>query len=143
MHIIIGGAFNGKEKWVKKHYKNIGDLEWITDSVQDLERIINEKEEGTIVMPRIEKWTRYWLEDYSVNEAREIGRQLIDHLKNWESTLNKRKIILIATDISKGIVPIEKTDRDWRDLTGWFYQDLVGSANRVDEVWYGIGKRLK
>lgn len=144
MHIIIGGAFNGKRNWVKEYYKNTEELEWITDSMKELEKILKEKEEGIIILPAIEIWTRYWLEeDYSVNEARELGRQWIDHLTNWESVSNKRKVVLIATDFSKGIVPIEKVDRDWRDLTGWFYQDLIKSASRVDEVWYGIGRQLK
>ena len=52
-------------------------------------------------------------------------------------------VILIGTDITKGIVPIEAENRVWRDVTGRVYQDTVSICNRVDLIWYGINKRLK
>lgn len=54
-----------------------------------------------------------------------------------------RKLVIIGTDISKGIVPLEKENRLWRDFTGWVYQDLVAKAERVDVIWYGINQIMK
>jgi len=43
----------------------------------------------------------------------------IKRLLEWEKEREGRQLILIGTDISKGIVPIEKRDRLTRDVTGW------------------------
>lgn len=143
MHIVIGGAFNGKRKWVRKYYENTKEFEYLKESIQELEKRLTEKQDSILVLDSIEEWTKEWLTDYSVDEARVIGRGWISRLTAWEQESEARQLVLIARDFSKGIVPIEKTDRDWRDLTGWFYQDLIEAASRVDEVWYGIGRQLK
>lgn len=143
MHIVIGGAFNGKRKWVREYYDSEKEFEYLKESIQELEKRLAEKQDSILVLDSIEEWTKGWLTDYSVDEARVIGREWMSRLISWEQKSEARQLVLIARDFSKGIVPIEKTDRDWRDLTGWFYQDLIEAANRVDEVWYGIGRQLK
>ena len=60
-----------------------------------------------------------------------------------KSRTRKIRIIVIGTDITKGIVPIEKENRVWRDLTGRVFQDTASICERVDLIWYGISKRLK
>ncbi len=61
----------------------------------------------------------------------------------WEQTEPERTLILIGNDLSKGVVPVEKENRLWRDVTGWCYQDLTTMAAQVDLIWYGIATRLK
>lgn len=143
MHIVIGGAFNGKRKWVENQYQNSKEIKWCSEPTQELKELLPSEKKMTLILFDIEKWTKQWLKNYSVNEAREVGRAWSAQLKHWESESAERQVILLATDFSKGIVPIEKAERDWRDLTGWFYQDLVKEAERVDEVWYGLGRQLK
>ena len=60
-----------------------------------------------------------------------------------KAEIQGRMVILIGSDITKGIVPIEAENRVWRDVTGRVYQDTVSICNRVDLIWYGINKRLK
>lgn len=62
---------------------------------------------------------------------------------NWQEANPKGKLILIGNDISKGVVPVEKTDRELRDMTGLMYQRLVQVSERYDVIWYGINKQLK
>jgi adenosyl cobinamide kinase/adenosyl cobinamide phosphate guanylyltransferase len=61
----------------------------------------------------------------------------------WEEKVINAKLILIGSDIGKGIVPVGKEDRQFRDLVGWCFQDLVEQASRVDLIWYGINQQLK
>lgn len=142
MHVVIGGAFNGKRDWVKDKYKNIPSFEWF-DLIENEDPDLEKTEKKLLVFEGIEHWTRKFLEIYSINQARKIGSNWISELIHWEEQKEERQIVLIATDISKGIVPIEKKDRDWRDLTGWFYQDLIEKADEVDKIWYGIAEKLK
>lgn len=144
MQIVIGGAFNGKADWVKENYEELYSLKWINLKEKENAAFnLSEARESILVFQGIEEWTKMYLKDHSIDGAREIFREWIQELLNWEKKKDSHHLILIANDISKGIVPVEKKDRDWRDLTGWFYQDLVNAAERVDEIWYGISRQLK
>jgi adenosyl cobinamide kinase/adenosyl cobinamide phosphate guanylyltransferase len=50
---------------------------------------------------------------------------------------------VIGSDITKGVVPLEKENRIWRDLTGWAYQDTAAKAEKVDIIWYGLNQTMK
>lgn len=143
MQIVIGGAFNGKSEWVREQYKDASSLEWIDFTKKDQKISLPKDKNSILVLTAIEELTKAWLESYSIDKAREIGQNWIQELLVWEKEEKNRLLVLIATDFSKGIVPIEKKDRNWRDLTGWFYQDLIKEADRVDEVWYGLATQLK
>ncbi|MEA2119234.1 bifunctional adenosylcobinamide kinase/adenosylcobinamide-phosphate guanylyltransferase [Halovibrio sp. HP20-50] len=45
----------------------------------------------------------------------------------------KAPLIIIATEVGRGIVPMQPERRRLRDLNGWFSQD---AAARADQVWY-------
>ncbi len=61
----------------------------------------------------------------------------------WENEQRERQLVLIGSDIGKGIVPMEKDTRNWRDLVGWCFQDVTRHASRVDVIWYGLNQQLK
>ncbi len=54
-----------------------------------------------------------------------------------------RDCVIIGDEISSGVIPIEKFERDWRDETGKIYQFLSSEADIVDRVWAGLAIRLK
>src|SRR5699024_11454345 len=72
-----------------------------------------------VVVEGVEQMVFQWMEDKSLDEAREHGREWIREWIDWECASNGRQLIIIGTDLSKGIVPMEQTFRKWRDLTGW------------------------
>ena len=51
--------------------------------------------------------------------------------------------IIVCTDISCGIVPLDPIDRLHRDNTGKVMQILCRSANEVYRVFCGIGEKIK
>lgn len=142
MHVVIGGAFNGKINWVKEFYEEESKVKWF-DLNKDELQIKRQDEEEVLVVTTIEELTKEWAENYSVDTVREVGRAWLEEMLTWEQENERRQLVVIATDFSKGIVPIEKSQRKWRDITGWFYQDLIQKATRVDEVWYGLSTQLK
>ena len=68
---------------------------------------------------------------------------LLEKWLMWERAEQGRMVILIGSDITKGIVPSEAENRVWRDVTGRVFQDTASICERVDLIWYGINKRLK
>ena len=51
--------------------------------------------------------------------------------------------ILIADDVSCGVVPIDKTIRAWREATGRANNWIAGQADEVWRVFCGLGAQIK
>lgn len=143
MHFVTGGAFNGKRAWVTETYqlKNIQNYCWIS-AYQDHPIPIDLYNHGSsiIILEGIEKWIQDIVKN-NENVKEHCNTILLDWL-SWEQE-RKHQLILIGSDITKGIVPMSSEDRSWRDRTGWFYQDIARKADRMDVIWYGIGQQIK
>ncbi|WP_243292242.1 bifunctional adenosylcobinamide kinase/adenosylcobinamide-phosphate guanylyltransferase [Bacillus sp. FJAT-47783] len=143
MHFVTGGAFNGKRKWVKQHvlkdnetyswisgYEKKCAYDWIKiESFQTI-TVIEGVEQFLYDHLEREDWKSHWL-------------QVMHIWEKWEREDSSRSLILIGTDMTKGIVPLEAKERLWRDVSGWCFQDIVKRAERVDIIWYGINERIK
>lgn len=141
MHFVTGGAFNGKRKWVKENYP---EGEWFSAYNKDpLIMNLESPWNSTFILEGIEVWVKELLAEMTMDEGRKYLRDVIAGWYNWENVSPDRKLIIIGTDITKGIVPIDKADRNWRDLIGWFYQDIAIKCERVDVVWYGLNQTVK
>jgi adenosyl cobinamide kinase/adenosyl cobinamide phosphate guanylyltransferase len=143
LHFITGGAFNGKRAWVKKRYGVEKDGNWFSayDHAPLPLHIIHEQD--VLVLEGIEIWLKCLAQQYDLQQSRNIWNQCIAEWLEWEKQQDCRKLIVIGTDLSKGIVPLEKENRIWRDLTGWAYQDTVLMAEKVDVIWYGLNQTIK
>ncbi|MBT2689179.1 bifunctional adenosylcobinamide kinase/adenosylcobinamide-phosphate guanylyltransferase [Bacillus sp. ISL-47] len=142
MHFVTGGAFNGKSGWVKKFY-NLENIPYQWVSAYKGETVNGFHISGIVVLEGIEVWIRDWLKESDAREVRTRWQNYLRGWLDWEKEDNHRKIVLIGSDISKGIVPMEADDRKWRDVTGWAYQDTAAQSNRVDLIWYGISQKIK
>jgi adenosyl cobinamide kinase/adenosyl cobinamide phosphate guanylyltransferase len=100
------------------------------------------RSEGITIIFGIEQVIDKFLEQ-DLDRARELFRQWLQRLTDWEESSPQHKLFIIGCDIGKGIVPIDVKHRNWRDLVGWCYQDIVEKAERVDLIWYGINQRIK
>nr|WP_251041163.1 bifunctional adenosylcobinamide kinase/adenosylcobinamide-phosphate guanylyltransferase [Bacillus sp. ISL-45] len=142
VHFVTGGAFNGKSNWVRKHYQ-LDDLDHSWNSAYKGDEIPKLNRQQIIVLEGLEVWIRQMAQNVQADESRQNLKELIRKWLKWESEDQQRKLVLIGSDISKGIVPMAAEDRVWRDITGWVYQDIVSAADRVDVIWYGISQKLK
>ncbi|HWO98882.1 MAG TPA: bifunctional adenosylcobinamide kinase/adenosylcobinamide-phosphate guanylyltransferase [Bacillus sp. (in: firmicutes)] len=137
MHFVFGGAFNGKRKWVKDTYREY-DVIWIS-AYEQAEIPKNVETDGVTVLEGIEVWVRKLIaRGFTVKEVSSFFEQSIS---GWIKQYGG--LVLIGTEIGKGIVPIDEEDRMWRDACGYVYQHIVRKAKRVDQIWYGIPARLK
>lgn len=146
MHFVMGGACNGKAEWVRnlydtcqyprerwiKAYECLCE-DWISESATD----------SLVVVEGIEYWIRELSLQHESDTVRKIWKETLLKWNGWEMEGCKRKIVIIGSDITRGIVPVEKMDRKWRDDAGWTFQDTVQLCDRVDHIWYGISQRIK
>ncbi|MBD1378704.1 bifunctional adenosylcobinamide kinase/adenosylcobinamide-phosphate guanylyltransferase [Metabacillus arenae] len=141
MHFVTGGAFNGKRKWVINHYQ-IGSVTlnytWISAYEQENEQQFEGTDQfkNTTIIEGMELFIR----NYSNNFEMTV---MLDEWLKWEEKSADRKLVIIGTDVSKGIVPLQQENRNWRDDVGRFYQLLASKADKVDVIWYGIPTSLK
>ncbi|MBS4178022.1 bifunctional adenosylcobinamide kinase/adenosylcobinamide-phosphate guanylyltransferase [Lederbergia citrea] len=147
MHFITGGAFNGKAKWVRKFY-SLDDHDsflWLSAYQSDIdENFLFISQQHLLVVEGVEQWIKSIAREESDSDAiRTRWRHTISRFREWEASKSGRTVILIGTDITKGIVPMDPFDRLWRDVTGWAYQDTVVVSDRVDLIFYGLANRLK
>lgn len=126
MRIYIGGAHNGKRDFVKNLLVAEGnvDVQWIEGALPSI---------GTtpIVIAGIERW----LDETVLSEEQAVAHVL-------EACAN-REVVFILTEIGRGIVPIEASQRYLRDVCGRLYQRLFHDATEVTRVWYGIPQIIK
>ena len=145
MHFVTGGAFNGKSDWVKAYIQgNEINCHWISSYRQDeCPARLEYLGENVVVLEGIEQWIKGLLTGLNAGEVRKKWRGLLETWLMWERSHQGRSVILIGSDVTKGIVPTEAEDRLWRDVTGWTFQDTTTVCERVDLIWYGINNRLK
>ena len=83
MHFVTGGAYNGKAKWVKKHYKlDVNNVQWIS-AYRD-EPLPLHFYHDTVVLQGIESWIK---KDASKKEAaviRSKWQEIIVEWRIWE-----------------------------------------------------------
>lgn len=125
MHIYIGGAANGKTAYVQKQLAESGQV------VTWYEATLPPPGEDAIVVRHLHEW----LLQFDGTEEAAIAL--------WKARLANRPVILILTDIGRGIVPMAAKDRAFRDACGRLYQALIAEAEEVTQIWYGIAKQLK
>jgi adenosyl cobinamide kinase/adenosyl cobinamide phosphate guanylyltransferase len=141
VHFVTGGAFNGKKAWVKKTY---GNHYWVSAYKNDLlPTDLSKIEDDLIILEGLEIWLKKISAKVEWHQCLEVWNQHVDNWLGWENAEPNRTLITIGTDISKGIVPMEREYRLWRDLTGWAYQDLAAKAESVDVIWYGFNQTIK
>ena len=126
MIFIFGGKHQGKTTYALTQYGpklNICDLatEKNLDNMYEADVIKN-------IQDGVSSWLQQEITPINYFAAN------IDRLKHK---------ILLGTEIGCGIVPLEQTERIWRDETGRVYQILVSHAKVVERVWAGIAIRLK
>ena len=125
MVLIFGGAYQGK-------------LEYALDKFNMTEKdVFHCKEEAALdlsfkVISNLENFVMGCVKEGL--EAREI-------LSEYGSALEDK--IIIVTDISQGVVPIDPVQRSWREMVGRTMLYLGGKAEKVIRIFCGLGQEIK
>lgn len=138
MDVILGGTANGKKEWVQQHYQKEPIWMWFSFYKAEIsDCLLPEEQNGLLVIEAFDEAVKRYLDEPETLYS--WYRTLI----KWENEYKARKLIVIGTDLNKGIVPVEKKDRQLRDAVGLWYQRLTKEAAQVYEIWYGLSAKWK
>ncbi len=126
MVLIFGGAYQGKQDYVLETYglsaKDVYQCDLESMVINFDKKVIANLERFILACIKEEVSAKECLED------------------NIEKLRDK---IIICDDISQGVVPVDKTERAWREMTGRTMTYLGQEADEVIRVFCGIGTRVK
>lgn len=125
MELIIGGAYQGKTEFSKEKF-GFSD-EDICICEKDGKIDFNKK-----CISHIERYS-FWCVEHGV----EPSEHFFEHAKNFEHC------VVISDDISCGIVPIDKTERAWREANGRLLIKIAEKSEHVTRVFCKIPTELK
>lgn len=146
MHFVTGGNLHGKKKWTLAFYQQKGkNSPCIVSAFQEwgMDHSIEEIKNSLLVVEGVEMLIRKELQNSDIAEVQSLFKGWLRRLETWEKTEEERRVVLIGSDITKGIVPMDAELRQWRDCTGLIYQEIANVADRVDCIWYGLNEQLK
>ncbi len=125
MELIIGGAYSGKLTYAKREYG--------IDESEVLDLALLWPDGAARAIRHLEAYTKRCAE--SGMSAEEVLRALEPH--------STAPMLIISREIGSGIVPMDKTERYWRELHGQVLAALAKKADRVTRLFCGIGEVLK
>ena len=125
MELIIGGAYQGKTEFSKEKF-GFSD-EDICICEKDGKIDFNKK-----CISHIERYS-FWCVEHGV----EPSEHFFEHAKNFEHG------VVISDDISCGVVPIDKTERAWREANGRLVIKIAEKSEHVTRVFCKIPTELK
>lgn len=132
MHLVIGGAYNGKRNYVTTKltkegqtwtYIDASEYKSLREAVTDIK--------GLLVVDNIHQW----LANTTLSE--------LEAIETIITTFLEKQVIFILTEMGRGIVPIEASQRQLRDTIGRLYQQLFQQADEITRIWYGLSQTLK
>lgn len=131
MELYIGGAFQGKLDYVKSLHNGRKIEIYGKD---DFEKLLSLENQDAI-------WNDFHLTiqnllQKSGNQEKITSQVLSIIEKNPE-------IKIISCEIGSGIVPIEKSDRIWRDFCGHLLVKIAQKAGKVERIICGLPQRIK
>ena len=139
MELIIGGAYQGKSRYIRETYPDYTIYDETT--VAELERAGAEEKP---VLNHFHLCVKQMLEE-TADSAKESKTPPEERIAAWAKNLIERypDLIIASDEIGSGIVPIEKQERLWREVTGRVLCDLAKEAERVVRLTCGISMKLK
>ena len=125
MVLIFGGAYQGKLEYALNNFN-------MTE-----EDVFHCKEEAALdlsfkVISNLENFVMGCVKE---------GKEAKDLLLEYGEALEDK--IIIVTDISQGIVPMDPVQRSWREMVGRTMLYLGGRAEKVIRVFCGLGQEIK
>ncbi|WP_040227581.1 bifunctional adenosylcobinamide kinase/adenosylcobinamide-phosphate guanylyltransferase [Bhargavaea cecembensis] len=130
MHIYVGGSHNGKRDFVKERLAG-EDCVWI--EAGGLDRL-PDPPRGIVILAGIEEY---------ISKVHTDEREAVGEVREFVRAAEPGGLVLIITDIGRGIVPADPHARWLRDTCGRLNQQLFREADRITRIWYGIPQEIR
>lgn len=147
MILIFGGAYQGKLDYAKKNFdiKTVCDCsdgaapDFAADAIYGIDGFVKR-----CATRGCEALTEKQPEKQVKRQSPESGLPPLE-AADWFSERREawQDKVLIMTDVSQGIVPMDPELRVFREMNGRLMLRLAAEASEVHRVFCGIGKRVK
>lgn len=130
MILIIGGAFQGKLDYAKEAF-----------ALKE-KQIFDCTENDNAMMPYLDPMAKCY--DHLDRFVLACVREEIDAKAYFEKTLEAQKDkIFLLDDVTQGVVPMDATERAWREEVGRVGVFLAQHADQVIRIFCGIPQVIK
>ena len=130
MILVFGGAYQGK-------------LDYVLDKFQlSADDVYRCSRDGEI---NLDCRVIYGLEEfvYWCTENGWEAKAVLESRFDMDADVPFLDTVFIANDVSQGLVPMDATDRAFREMMGRTLLHLAKEAEEVHRVFCGLGQRLK
>ncbi len=124
MEIYIGGYAQGKTAYIKEKYpdKQVTDAEQATLQICEQAQILNH--------------FHCFIRTFGADEEAAMHAAMQIAEKNPD-------LILLCDEVGNGIIPLEQSERDYRELVGRVMCAMTARAQKVVRIVCGIGIQIK
>lgn len=126
MVLVFGGAYQGKLEYALREYglseRDVYHCDMESMVIDFDKKVINHLERFVLACVK---------EEISAEEC------LSDNMDKMKGS------VIICEDISQGVVPIDSTERGWREAAGRCMTYLAKESDEVIRVFCGIGSKVK
>ncbi len=140
MILIFGGAYQGKREFAKAQF----GVQTIHDCGTAANVQVAGGDAAGLKVPDFSKEAVCGLERFTwecCGEDPQSRIEAADWMRQNQALWQDK--ILIITDVSQGIVPMDARTRAFREMNGRLILYLASEADEVWRVFCGIGKRIK
>lgn len=124
MIMIIGGAYQGKLAFAQELYPDISWIEGAACTDEELK-----------CAQGVHGFHHYIERKIKAGESVDtLAKELIEE---------NPELIIVTDEIGYGIVPIDRTEREYRETTGRICTELAEFSESVYRVTCGIGQKIK
>ncbi len=143
MEVYVGGYAQGKLSYVKKLHE--GECLKIAENYRDILQAEAEAKSGHKSMSGIRQGGG---DTIVINRMHCIVRELMAEEKDprefFETVFEKLPdCVMICDEVGNGIVPMSRSEREYRDAVGDILISAAEKAVRVERVICGLGQRIK
>lgn len=134
MYLIIGGSNQGKLEWALQHF-SLTEAQILNGAELDLQPDEPLPLHGRRLIYGLEELLRRAMQqEWSQQELAALQNSLL-HLP--------AETVLIFASVGGGLVPVERFEREWRELVGRTCCQLAAEATEVWRIFCGLPQRLK
>lgn len=143
--LYIGGMAQGKLEYVCRTKRTVGVetavvdcAEWVSErGIQNIQKGLTlkmaiDQETSIPVFYQFHLWVRNLV--FSGENADQAFDHFLDQYPEW---------IIVSDEVGNGIVPLEKSEREYRECLGRILIRAAKQADRVERILCGLGQRIK
>ena len=129
MRLIIGGAYQGKRRYVADKYGI---------DIAEMKDCMNANTTELVNSKCIYNFHLF------IKSKLEVGQEFSEIVKFTKLLLeNERNIIIIMDEVGSGIISMEKREREWREAVGRIGCILAENAESVERIACGCAVKIK